>query len=65
MGSDAWSVLQIMDDVLDLRSIRKPRKTSGSDISSGKRTDCDSCAIKWQRYAQFQSSFGNEDALKV
>ena len=55
---------QIMDDVIDLRSDTETLgKTSGSDISSGKRTliaiHALSCGADM---ANFKAAFGNEDA---
>ena len=55
---------QIMDDVIDLRSDTETLgKTSGSDISSGKRTLIAIHALSSGRdMPNFKAAFGNEDA---
>ena len=58
---------QIMDDVIDLRSDTETLgKTSGSDISSGKRTLIAIHALSSGRdMPNFKAAFGNEDASEI
>ena len=58
---------QIMDDVIDLRSDTKTLgKTSGSDISSGKRTLIAIHALSsGMDLPNFTDAFGNEEASEV